>query len=235
MAKRFLLCFHDLSVQNYEKVLPVLFDLKKIAGTFSLLVIPCVEGETYSRVEDFRRVLAELQGEGFELALHGFRHRMDPSLERSFFGKLANRFANDEAEFAGLNYRDSAKLLDAAVGAWQGLMGLQKPAAFVAPTWYGNCSLKSQVIEQGMVFESRISLVTPTKKRYNSMVTSFAGIPRTLEQTAIVGGDFIIASPISVPRIALHPVDFPRLEKSIYDLVKRSVDRCKVIKYADLL
>ena len=41
MARKFLLCFHDFSVWNYQKVTPILETLKDIAGApFSILFIP---------------------------------------------------------------------------------------------------------------------------------------------------------------------------------------------------
>ena len=57
MCKRFLLCFHDFSVWNYQKVTPILEELKElVGGPFSLLVIPDTENATDEAVENFRAI-----------------------------------------------------------------------------------------------------------------------------------------------------------------------------------
>ena len=69
MARKFLLCFHDFSVWNYQKVTPILETLKDLAGApFSILVIPDTETAPSDTVRDFRATLAQLKSEGFELA-----------------------------------------------------------------------------------------------------------------------------------------------------------------------
>ena len=84
MCKRFLLCFHDFSVWNYQKVTPILEELKElVGGPFSLLVIPDTENATDEAVENFRVALVKLKSEGFELALHGFKHKAEFSQGRS--------------------------------------------------------------------------------------------------------------------------------------------------------
>ena len=41
MSRKFLLCFHDFSVWNHQKVTPILEELKDLAGApFSVLFIP---------------------------------------------------------------------------------------------------------------------------------------------------------------------------------------------------
>lgn len=235
MVKSFLLCFHDLNVQNYNDVLPILFKLKKIAGPFSVLVIPDTTGSVESQILGFKNVLRELKEEGFELALHGFRHSVDFNLARNLYGSVANRIANNEAEFAGLCELDSARLLEAAINAWNCLMDDEAPVAFIAPTWHGNTFLAKQVNERGMLFEGRSVLKVSSQKQYCSPVASFAGIPEWSEKLALLAGNCFLKMPFGVPRIALHPVDFPKLEKPISCLIESAISCRKLVKYQDLL
>jgi len=233
MAKRYMLCFHDLSVENFEKVVPTLFKLREIAGPFSVLVIPCVEKVSESKVAEFKAALKALLQEGFELALHGYKHVAEFSQGRSAIGNIALKMTNNEAEFAGLSEYESSRLLDLAMDSWNALLDDVKPVAFVPPTWYGNDYLSSQVRKQEMVFEERFVLVSKNGIRTPSPVTSFAGIPAWSENLAFAFGHAILNLPFCLPRIALHPVDFPLYEKEIFRLVEAASSKCKLVKYAD--
>ena len=86
MARKFLLCFHDFSVWNYQKVTPILEELKDLAGgPFSVLVIPDTEKAPSDMVKGFRETLQKLKAGGFELALHGYKHQAaGPQLRRPY-------------------------------------------------------------------------------------------------------------------------------------------------------
>lgn len=237
MEKKFLLCFHDLSVQNHKTVLPVLLKLKKIAGPFSVLVIPCVDGATAEQVGEFRGTLKLLLDEGFELALHGFRHSAELDRKRSLFGKLALSMTGNEAEFAGLGEFESERLFQSAIDAWDSLFKEipLNPIAFVPPTWYGNSFLMYQALDRGMIFEGRFKLALADGVGWTSLVTSFAGIPAWSECLAFAFGSFILKMPFGVPRIALHPVDFPKYENKIIQLVKKALESRELVMYRQLL
>ncbi len=140
MCKRCLLCFHDFSVWNYQNVTPILEDLKDLAGRpFSVLVIPDTENATPEAIEGFRGVLRKLKSEGFELALHGFKHKAEFSQGRSYAGLVGMNLTSGEAEFAGLSQYESSRLLQAALEAWKKLFAdengiAEAPVAFVPPT-----------------------------------------------------------------------------------------------------
>ena len=64
MARKFLLCFHDINIWNYRKVVPEIRSLKDLCGRgFSLLVIPCTDGATPEAVREFRDTLLQLESE----------------------------------------------------------------------------------------------------------------------------------------------------------------------------
>ncbi len=238
MSRKFLLCFHDFSVWNYTKVTPVLEELKDLVGApFSVLVIPDTEKATPEAVQGFRETLRRLKGEGFELALHGYKHKAEFSQGRSYMGLIGMNLTHGEAEFAGLSEYESNRLLQAGLTAWNDLFGEQakKPVAFIPPTWYSNDHLRKQVREQGMLFEDRFSLTTAKGKRFASPVASFAGIPDFLVKPAFKFGELILKIPVGLPRIALHPVDFPARADAVRNLVRAALG-CgrKMIQYKDL-
>ncbi|MBS7271309.1 MAG: polysaccharide deacetylase family protein [Fibrobacter sp.] len=244
MARKFLLCFHDFSVWNYQKVTPILEKLKDLAGApFSILVIPDTETAPSDSVRDFRATLTQLKSEDFELALHGFKHKAEFSQGRSYAGLIAMNLTQGEAEFAGLSEFESSRLLHAGLDAWEKLFevpglvrnDIEKPAAFIPPTWYSNKFLPTQVHAEKMLYEDRFALVTSRGKRYASPVASFAGIPGFMTKTAFKFGDIILKVPVGLPRIALHPEDFPQHEIQIKNLIRTALG-CgrRLTQYKDL-
>lgn len=244
MARKFLLCFHDFSVWNYQKVTPILEKLKDLAGApFSILVIPDTETAPSDTVRDFRATLTQLKSEDFELALHGFKHKAEFSQGRSYAGLIAMNLTQGEAEFAGLSEFESSRLLHAGLDAWEKLFevpglvrnDIEKPAAFIPPTWYSNKFLPTQVHAEKMLYEDRFALVTSRGKRYASPVASFAGIPGFMTKTTFKFGDIILKVPVGLPRIALHPEDFPQHEIQIKNLIRTALG-CgrRLTQYKDL-
>ena len=201
MALQFLLCLHDFSVWNFRKVTPILEKIKDLAGTpFSILVIPDTENAPPEAVQEFRATLAQLKSEGFELALHGYKHKAEFSQGRSYAGLIGMNLTNGEAEFAGLSEYESSRLLQAGLQAWEKLFGdSTRPAAFVPPTWYSNKFLPGQVRAEKLLYEDRFALVTASGTRYASPVASFAGIPESLVKASFKFGSFILKFPFGLP------------------------------------
>lgn len=238
MKKRFLLCFHDLSVWNYQNVLPTLRKLSELAGRpFSILVIPSTEGASEDVVLGFKHALLQLRKEGFELALHGYKHKAEFSQGRSYMGMIGMNLTGGEAEFAGLSQFESSRLLQLGIAAWKNLFTneegslMVRPAAFVPPTWYSNKFLPSQVLGEKMLYEGRFVLVTKKGYKYVSPVASFAGIPKNFEKSMLSLAQMFLKAPMGVPRLALHPVDFPHLENEICDLVRLALGNGRKIAH----
>jgi len=240
MARKFLLCFHDFSVWNFQKVLPVLEELKDlVGGPFSVLVIPNTAKAEPEAIQGFKTALATLKGEGFELALHGYKHQAEFSQGRNYAGLIGMNLTHGEAEFAGLSEYESSRLLHLGLDAWKDLFDVPgeaiKPVAFIPPTWYSNKFLPSQVHAEKMLYEDRYALVSAKGKRYASPVASFAGIPRFLNKAAFKFGNFILKFPLGLPRIALHPVDFPEHEEAIKNLIRTALGTGRrLAQYRDL-
>ena len=237
MARKYLLCFHDYSVWNFQQVTPIIENLKDLAGSpFCILVIPNTEGASAETIENFKKTLVRLDSEGFELALHGFKHKAEFSQGRNYKGLIGMNLTHGEAEFAGLSEYESSRLLQAGLGAWNQLFGESNmPAAFVPPTWYSNKYLPGQVRTQNMVYEDRYSITTVNGKRFSSLVASFAGIPNFLTKTAFKFGEIILKIPVGLPRIAIHPTDFPKHEKAIHNLIRIALGSGrKLIQYRNI-
>lgn len=236
MGRRFLLCFHDFSVWNYQTLMPLIGSLKELAGRpFSVLVIPCTEGASDEAVAGFRAALAQLASDGFELALHGFKHKAEFSQGRSYMGLVGMNLTGGEAEFAGLSQYESTRLLQSGLSAWDDLLPGVNPAAFVPPTWYSNKFLPGQAKAARLAYEDRFSVTTAVGRRYASPVVSFAGIPRQMEKLAFAFGSLMLKVPAGLPRIALHPVDFPRLEEQVRDLIREALnENRKLVHYSEL-
>ena len=244
MSRKFLLCFHDFSVWNYQQVLPILDELKDVAGRpFSVLVIPDTENATPEAIQGFRDALVQLKSDGFELALHGFKHKAEFSQGRSYAGLIGMNMTSGEAEFAGLSEYESSRLLQAALSAWKTLFEIpgqarndvEKPVAFVPPTWFSNKYLPGQVRAEKMLYEDRFSLTTADGLRYASPVASFAGIPKVTEKAAIAYAALIMKLPMGLPRLAVHPVDFPQFRNVIRDTIRVALANTrKLVHYSEL-
>lgn len=239
--RQFLLCFHDFSVWNFRTSLPILEELKDLAGApFSVLVIPDTENASDEAIAEFRGVLQKLKSEGFELALHGFKHKAEFSQGRSYAGLIGMNLTSGEAEFAGLCEYESSRLLQAALDAWKKLFAdengnAEAPVAFVPPTWFSNKYLPGQVRAEKMLYEDRFSLTTAEGIRYASPVASFAGIPKATEKAAFIYAEGILKFPFGVPRIAVHPADFPRLRDVVRDTIRVALNnRRKLVHYSEL-
>ena len=241
MCKRFLLCFHDFSVWNFRTSLPILEELRDLAGRpFSVLVIPDTENATDDTIAGFRETLAKLKSEGFELALHGFKHKAEFSQGRSYAGLIGMNLTGGEAEFAGLSEYESSRLLQAALSAWKTLFAdengiAEAPVAFVPPTWFSNKFLPGQVRAEKMLYEDRFSLTTADGLRYASPVASFAGIPKITEKAAVAYAALIMKLPMGLPRLAVHPVDFPQFRNVIHDTIRLAQNNNrKLVHYREL-
>lgn len=238
-AKKFLLCFHDMNVWNYKAILPLLEGLKDLAGgPFSILIIPSTEGAKEEAIAGFKEAIAKLANDGYELALHGYKHKAEFSQGRSYRGLFEMNITHQEAEFAGLSQSESKRLLMQSIEAWNQLFEpgcSPKPAAFIPPTWWSNPFLQMQVRKEGMVYEDRFSMTTKKGMRYASPVTSFAGISDLATGPMFNVGELSMKVPFGVPRIAVHPGDFPKFRSRIRHLIRTALGNGRVLAhYRDL-
>ena len=145
--KKFILCYHSFSVMNFKRTRNHIRKIAEAAGSpISIAVIPSFGAAPESEAEEFREELEKFVEDGYEIMLHGARHRADLSLKRSLQGKLALMISNNEAEFAGIDERFTQALLKRSLALWKA-HGTGKPSGFIPPIWFGNKFLKEQALE----------------------------------------------------------------------------------------
>jgi len=198
--------FHDVNVCNFSDIAT---ELQKFDSCISwnLMVIPFLENPE-SDTEKFTLQLLEWKKNGYNLYLHGYKHKADLNLKRSLLGRLALRLTNSEGEFAGLSKDDSKMLLNKALQAWQKLSAGEADG-FVAPAWYG--SLFSLCKDLGFKnYGSRFFIWNKDKGLRLSIPFSTAGIPKILIPIVKICEKIYlklygIFGFLPVPRIVLHP------------------------------
>ena len=178
--KKFILCYHSFSVNNFKKASVQIRKLAEAAGApISIAVIPAFGAAPESEAEQFREELEKFVQEGYEIMLHGARHRADLSLKRSISGKLALLVSNNEAEFAGIDERFTQALLKRSLALWKA-HGTGKPSGFIPPIWFGNKYLKEQALSIFDYYEDFHGIYQKVKgniKKTRSSTLSFSILP----------------------------------------------------------
>ena len=236
--KKFILCYHSFSVMNFKKARVQIRKIAEAAGSpISIAVVPAFGAAPESEAEEFREELEKFVQEGYEIMLHGARHRADLSLKRSLQGKLALMISNNGAEFAGLNERLTQALLKRSLALWKA-HGSGKPSGFIPPIWFGNKFLKKQALEIFDYYEDYHGIYKKVgdkiKKTY-SKTLSFAVIPNALLGLAQTYACLRMLLPGGVHRLVFHEKDFRTIgEKRILNMVRYTSTMREKIMYKDL-
>lgn len=257
-GKRFILCYHDFNIRNFEKALVQIDQISSTAGSpISVAVVPAVGAAPEEERENFCAAVAKLKADGHELLLHGARHAANLSKDRSVFGKSALMLSSNVAEFAGLSKEESQTLLDRSIALWHALGQEELPIGYVPPAWYDNNYLKDQILEKFKTYEDRTTIYKKrdlivsvnedadesTEKKteekpvekFLSMGISFAGLPDISLGIAQTSACLTIQAPLGTPRLTIHHVDFTSIgEKRILNLVRYALSKREKIFYRDL-
>ncbi len=236
--KKFILCYHSFSVNNFKKASVQIRKLAEAAGSpISIAVIPAFGAAPESEAEQFREELDKFVKEGYEIMLHGARHRADLSLNRSIAGKLALLVSNNEAEFAGIDERFTQALLKRSLALWKA-HGNGKPSGFIPPVWFGNKYLKEQALEIFDYYEDFHGIYQKVKgniKKTNSATLSFSILPTPLLGIAQTYACLRMLLPGGVHRLVFHDKDFRTIgEKRILNMVRYISTLREKIMYKDL-
>ena len=236
--KKFILCYHSFSVNNFKKASVQIRKLAEAAGSpISLAVIPAFGAAPESEAEQFREELDKFVKEGYEIMLHGARHRADLSLNRSIAGKLALLVSNNEAEFAGIDERFTQALLKRSLALWKA-HGNGKPSGFIPPIWFGNKYLKEQALEIFDYYEDFHGIYQKVKgniKKTNSATLSFSILPTPILGIAQTYACLRMLLPGGVHRLVFHDKDFRTIgEKRILNMVRYISTLREKIMYKDL-
>jgi|SRR5690554_699676 hypothetical protein len=232
LNKTMLLSFHDISVENFERLTPIIKELEEFTGkAFALLIIPDTSNASKIQIEKFINQLKVWEAASYELLLHGYTHQISAANKKSWKARFSHYLTNGEAEFSALPAKESAEKLKKSIEAWRNL-GLKSPKVFVPPAWYGSTALKKQVLSLNMTYESRFFIKSNSFKFF-SFPISFAGLPVLFSKLIFSFSMFLIRSPIRNIRIALHPSDFPLFRSSIWNLIGHSKKRRAFKSYLD--
>ncbi|WP_406539307.1 polysaccharide deacetylase family protein [Fibrobacter sp.] len=236
--KKFILCYHSFSVNNFKKASVQIRKLAEAAGSpISIAVIPAFGAAPESEAEQFREELDKFVKEGYEIMLHGARHRADLSLNRSIAGKLALLVSNNEAEFAGIDERFTQALLKRSLALWKA-HGNGKPSGFIPPIWFGNKYLKEQALEIFDYYEDFHGIYQKVKgniKKTNSATLSFSILPTPILGIAQTYACLRMLLPGGVHRLVFHDKDFRTIgEKRILNMVRYISTMREKIMYKDL-
>lgn len=236
--KKFILCYHSFSVNNFKKASVQIRKLAEAAGSpISIAVIPAFGAAPESEAEQFREELDKFVKEGYEIMLHGARHRADLSLNRSIAGKLALLVSNNEAEFAGIDERFTQALLKRSLALWKA-HGNGKPSGFIPPIWFGNKYLKEQALEIFDYYEDFHGIYQKVKgniKKTSSATLSFSILPTPILGIAQTYACLRMLLPGGVHRLVFHDKDFRTIgEKRILNMVRYISTLREKIMYKDL-
>ena len=232
--KKFILCYHSFSVLNFKRTRNQIRKIADAAGSpISIAVIPAFGAAPESEAEQFREELEKFVDEGYEIMLHGARHRADLSIKR----RLALLVSNNEAEFAGLDERFTQALLKRSLALWKA-HGTGKPSGFIPPIWFGNKFLKEQALEIFDYYEDLHGIYQIKNgkiKKTKSKALSFSIIPAPLLGIAQTYSCLKMLLPGGVHRLVFHDKDFRTIgEKRILNMVRYTSTMREKIMYRDL-
>lgn len=259
-GKRFILCYHDYNVKNFDKARVQIDKISNVSGSpISVAIVPTVGAIPEEERENFCESIDKLKSDGHELLLHGARHEANLGKERSVFGKSALMLSGNVAEFAGLSEEESKTLLDRSIALWHALGQEDLPIGFVPPAWYDNNFLKDQVLQKFKTYEDRTTIfkkrdlfvsdddnspedaaqgnesAVPSAEKFLSFGISFAGLPSISLGVAQTSACLTIQAPIGTPRLTFHQCDFTTIgETRILNLVRYALSKREQILYRDL-
>lgn len=236
--KKYILCYHNFNVKNFKRGSAQIRKLAEAAGSpISIAVVPSIGGVPESEAELFREELEKFVEDGYEILLHGARHRADLFIKRNFVGKVALWISNNEAEFAGLNERLSESLLKRSLALWKA-NGSGEPSGFVPPIWFGNRFLKDQAMQIFDYYEDLNYIYKKTEvgsKAIKSCSLSFSIIPNGLLGLSQSYACLRMLLPGGVHRLVFHDKDFRSIgEKRVLNLVRYATEARQKIMYRDL-
>lgn len=236
--KKFILCYHNFNARNFKKASIQIRKLAEAAGSpISIAVVPSIGGVPESEAEEFQETIQQFVKDGYEIMLHGARHRADLAVSRNLVGKIAMWISNNEAEFAGLNEKFTIALLKRSLALWKA-NGSGHPSGFVPPIWFGNRFLKDNALEIFDYYEDLHYIYKREEaghKRIKSKALSFSIVPNMLLGLSQTNACLQMLLPGGVHRLVFHDKDFQTIgEKRILNMVRYASTMREKVMYKDL-
>ena len=225
-------------MNNFKKASAQIRKLAEAAGApISIAVVPAIGAAPESEAEQFREELEKFVKEGYEIMLHGARHRADLQMKRSLQGKIVLWISNNGAEFAGIDERFTQALLKRSLALWKA-NGIGKPSGFIPPIWFGNKYLKQQALEIFDYYEDYHGIyqkVDGKVKKYKSDTLSFSVYPPAVLGILQTYACLRMLLPGGTHRLVFHDKDFRTIgEKRILNMVRYVSTMREKIMYRDL-
>jgi len=199
--------YHDIHRENFREVHQHLECLRNQGvSSCDLMVIPGHERNPES-TREFSQWLYEMHKAGHRLWCHGWQHKADLTMPRSFAGRLALRLTGNEAELAGLSRSHVRYVLERAWTFWQH-QGFPPPLGFVAPTWHAPRTLIPEAFRTGFQkVETRFFIHQRKDSTFSFPLSFFSGTRKQFLRNLHLANLGLRIYP-SQCRLVLHPADF---------------------------
>lgn len=243
IVKRLQLTVHDVTPAHEETLRRIHSALRELGvRRYSMLVVPDYHGRwLLDEFPDFCKWLSELERNGVEVVLHGFKH-IAGSSPLSISERIRSAlFTRGEGEFLGLDEKAAEKLLLEGRAVLERTLGIEVNG-FVAPAWLYSRSSIAALARTGFTFaESRWRIWDPRTDRtiLRMPAVNYAGgsfVKRTLAAFWVtVSGMLLRGSP--AVRFAIHPCDFEDdvRQKAVIERLKTLLGRRETVSFSDLL
>lgn len=243
IVKRLQLTVHDVSPAHEATLRKIHSALRELgAGRYSMLVVPDYHGRwPLEEFPGFCRWLRELEKNGVEVVLHGFKHIAgSPPLSISERIRSA-LFTRGEGEFLGLDEKAAEKLLLEGRAVLKRTLGIEVNG-FVAPAWLYSRSSIAALARTGFTFaESRWRIWDPRTDRtiLRMPAVNYAGGGSLKRYSAAfwVTVSGIVLRGSQTVRFSIHPCDFEDgvRQKAVIERLKTLLERRETVSFSDLL
>lgn len=242
IVKRLQLTVHDVTPAHEETLRKIDSALGELGvRRYSMLVVPDYHGRwPLEESPGFCRWLAELERNGVEMVLHGFKH-IAGSSPLSISERIRSAmFTRGEGEFLGLDERAAEKLLQEGRAALKRTLALEV-SGFTAPAWLYSRGTSAALAKTGFTFaENRWRIWDPRTGRtiLRMPAVNYAGggfVKRTLAAFWVIVSGMLLRSSQTV-RFAIHPCDFENdaVREAVMKRLKTLSVRRQTVSFSEL-
>jgi len=242
IVKRLQLTVHDVTPAHEVTLRKIHSALAELgAGRYSMLVVPDYHGRwLLDEYPDFCRWLRELEKNGVEMVLHGFKHKAGSS-PLSISERIRSvLFTRGEGEFLGLDEKAAERLLQEGRAALKRTLALEV-SGFTAPAWLCSRGTVAALAKTGFIFtENRWRIWDPRTGRtlLRMPAVNYAGggfVKRSLAAFWVIVSGMLLRSSPAV-RFAIHPCDFENdaVREAVMKRLKTLLGKRETVSFSEL-
>jgi predicted deacetylase len=229
---------HDVAPSTQRVANNIILELaRRGVVTCSLLVVPDYHHQgLFTKDSQFVSWLRNLEADGYEVVIHGYCHRRPRRPNETMRDKFLTRFyANDEAEFYDLDYKEAFRRITAALDEFRA-HGL-KPRGFVAPAWLLSTEAERAARDAELEYTTRLRTVRDFRSSQNFPARSIVYSVRSSWRRAVSHGWnaalFRLLRSNPLLRISIHPADYshPEIWRQIVNFIDVAGDRRAATTY----